>query len=123
MTPNPNLPKSSLELTVEADQASAKAFQALHEREGIKDSKGNTLQTVPAMELPKAREHFIKRPSVDDLQPPKSDGQFLKELKAEKDARDAGLTPGTVATEQVVEVDFSQSGQAEPVEVSHGDVA
>jgi len=105
------LQKTSQEINDEADMASKLAFGIPVNVSEIFD------RSIPV------RQHFIDRPSIDELFPLKSDEEFLRELKAETKDRNSTLSAGSVATEHVVEVDFSQSGQESVIEVSRDDVA
>lgn len=110
---NQTLPPTSAEITYDADQASAKAFAEQY-------PDVDTALT----ELPNPRpvsQHFIEKP---ELPAAKSDKEFIDEFLAETGYPD-DVKRGSIATEQVVQVDFSQSGQETPVpvEVQHDDVA
>ncbi len=94
-----NLPKSAALLNHEADNASAVAFEK---------QSGMPVDTVPVIADPAPRStHFIEKPI---LPPAKSDDEFLEEFYEETGFMQTREV-GNVATDNVVEVDFTEPAQ------------
>ncbi len=107
------LPKSSAQVTYEADRASAKAFE---EQYNISADTPRPLANPQS-----SSQHFIERP---ELPATKSDNKFLGEFFAETNYPGRRVS-ADAAVRQVVEVDFTQAEQetAVPVRVEHNNVA
>ena len=103
---NNTLPPSAAEITYDADQASARAFA---EQYPDKDT------TLPELANPRPQDgHFIEKP---ELPAEKPEAQFVNEFLNETGYPGSHTPAGDIATEQVVQVDFSQSGKETPVPV------